>query len=146
MSSTTGAWTVDANVILRYLVQEDAGLSAQATAIMESLERGESALVCDPVTLAEVVWVLSSYYHQPNDEISAALLAIVGARGLLMSNKPRYLRALELLAGEAKHFGDACACAAALEASEGRLLSFDRGLSSVSGVHRAERLPDGSPA
>lgn len=61
---------------------------------MESVERGEVTLVCDPVTLGEVVWVLSSYYRQPNDKISAALLAIVGTSGFLISNKPRYLRVL----------------------------------------------------
>jgi predicted nucleic acid-binding protein len=138
MSSSPRLWTVDANVILRYLVQEDGALAAKATAIMERVESGEVALVCDPVTLGEVVWVLSSYYRLPNDEISAVLLDLVGAERFLMANKPRYLRALQLLASEAKHFGDACACAAALEASEGRLFSFDRGLSKVAGVHWAE--------
>ena len=38
------------------------------------------------------------------------------------------------------HFGDACACAAAIEDCQGRLLSFDRKLTGVAGVARAEEV------
>ena len=99
-----------------------------------------SALVgWDPAILSEVVFVLHSTYRLSNDRISEALLALVDMPGVVMPGKDRYLHALRLYASQVPHFGDACLCAAALEVSEGRLLSFDRKLSSVPGVERAER-------
>ncbi|MGD9498000.1 MAG: PIN domain-containing protein [Armatimonadota bacterium] len=128
-------------MIVRYLVGDDEALAAKSTAILQAVERGETVVVCDPVQLAEVVWVLSSYYELSNAEISAALLAIVQADGFLMGDKARYVRALRLFGGPVPHFGDACACAVAVEECDGRLYSFDRKLCSVEGISRAEHLP-----
>lgn len=129
---------IDANVILRYILADDKRLFTKAAAILQGVQHAELTVLCDPVQLAEVVWVLSSYYELPNADISGALLPIVQADGFLMGDKPRYVRALQLFGATVKHFGDACACAAALEECEGRLYSFDRKLSAVEGIGRAE--------
>jgi predicted nucleic-acid-binding protein len=142
MRTEAKPFAIDANVIVRYLVQDGEALSAKAAAIMESVEDGGTTVLCDPVTLAEVVWVLASYYKAPRERISAGLGPILKADGFLMPDKDRYIRALELYSGSVAHFGDACACATALENCGGRLLSFDHKLSAIDGVHRAE-LPDG---
>ena len=131
---------IDANVILRYLLGDDRELAAKSAGILQAVERREIAVVCDPVTLAEVVWVLSSYYKLPNPEISEGLGPLLRADGFTVACKDRYIRALQLLAGNVKHFGDACACAAAFEECEGRLYSFDQKLSSVPGIHRTEEI------
>ena len=131
-------FAVDANVIIRYLMRDDETLFRQASAIMEALEDERIALECDPVLLGEVIWVLSSYYKLAKADISDKLQTLLKASGFLIPNKDRYLRALELYAGPVPHFGDACACAAALEECEGRLLSFDRELSAVEGIRRTE--------
>ena len=141
MNRPVPSGAVDANVLLRYLVGDQKQQAAQATALLQAVEREEAALVCDPVTLAEVVWVLSSFYELSNAAISKALLPVVQAPGFLLSDKPRYVRALQLYATTVRAFGDACACAAALEEGGGRLYSFDRKLSKVAGVERAEALP-----
>ncbi len=140
MSDGVERWAIDANVILRYLVGDEEAPAAKAAAIFQSVERGERVVVCDAVTLAETVWVLSSFYGLPNDEIAQGLLPLVLADGFVMSDKPRYIRALQLFAGPVRHFGDACACAGAIEECEGRLHSFDRELSSVPGISREENL------
>ena len=139
MSDRRPVFAIDANVILRYVLGDDEKLSARAATILQGVDSGETAISCDPVTLAEVVWVLSSYYGLPNHEISEGLAPLVKAEGFLIPSKDRYVRALDLFAGSVKHFGDACACATALEDCEGRLYSFDRKLSSVDGVRRAEK-------
>ena len=143
MSSPVPIVAVDANVLLRYLLDDHEELSEKAARILEAMESGRVALHCDPVTLAEVVWVMRSYYKQSNEDIAAALGALVKSEGFLMPEKGRYVLALDLFAGRVEHFGDACACAAALEASEGRLYSFDRKLSSVDGIDRRETVLDG---
>jgi predicted nucleic acid-binding protein len=133
-------WTLDANIILRYLFADNKELTAQAEAVLQAVADGEVTAECDPVTLAEVVFVLSSKYKMPNTEIAEGLLALLTREGIQMTNKQRYLHALDLFAASVRHFGDACACATALEQSEGRLFSFDRKLSSVPGITRSQTL------
>jgi len=131
-------YAVDANVILRFLLRDSAALSEKAETAFRAMEAGEVTLVCDPVNLAEAVWTMSSYYKVPHHEIAGALLPLVRARGFHLPDKERYVRALELHGERGIRFGDACACATAEDACEGRLLSFDRGLSRVPGIARTE--------
>jgi predicted nucleic acid-binding protein len=150
MSSRPPRWAVDANVILRYLLRDDEELAGKAQAIWHAVEDGRLVAVCDPITLAEVVFVMSSVYRLPNAEISEALIALLHSDGLLMAAKQRYVHALRLFADTVKHFGDACARACALEECEGRRFSFDREPSSVCGVDRRETIanagePDAAP-
>ena len=140
MKSTTRAYAIDANVIVRYLVQDDPKLTPKAVAIMEAIQYGRIAATCDPVTIGEVVWVLSSVYKLPPERISEGLVPILQATHLDIPNRERYLKALNLYATGTAHFGDACLCAAAMEQCEGRVLSFDRKLSGVEGITRTESL------
>ena len=50
------------------------------------------------------------------------------------------MQALDLFAGPIRHFGDACAGAAAFEATEGQFFSFGRKLLSVPGIIRSESV------
>ncbi len=140
MSDAPPIFAIDANVILRYLLRDDEQQYKRAAAILHAVDRGEARVACDPVTLAEVVWVLSARYGLPNHEISEGLAPLVKAEGFVMPVKGRYIRALELFAGPVKHFGDACACATALEECAGSLYSFDRKLSSVEGIGRTDSV------
>ena len=133
---------IDANVILRYLVRDDEALWAKADAAMRRMDRGEIVLDCDPVILGEDVWTLTTYYKLPRKDIASALSELLSAEGFRVFGKDRYVRALQLYSTCIPHFADACACAAAIEDCEGRLLSFDRGLSKVAGVSRREELKD----
>jgi len=139
MSSVPARFAIDANVILRGLLLDNRELSDKAIAILKAVEEGRSAVYCDPVTLAEVVWVLWRSYQRSRQDIASALKPIVQAEGFHMPGKDRYLRALDLYGTTVEHFGDACACAGALEECEGKLCSFDRKLSSVPGVERLEQ-------
>jgi len=132
------AISIDANVILRYLVRDDEELWRKANAAVLKMESGELVLECDPVILGEVVWTLTSFYKLPRQQIAEALSRLLRADGFRVPSKDRYLRALQLYFTSVPHFADACACAAAVEDCEGRLLSFDRKLSRVEGVRRTE--------
>jgi predicted nucleic acid-binding protein len=134
------ACSIDANVIVRFLVGDDLKLSDKASNILRGVESGKTVVTCDPVNLAEVVWVLGSFYGLSNKQISDGLEPLLGAKGFLMPNKERYVKALKLFAETAPHFGDACACAAALQDCEGRLYSFDTKLSKAKGIERMESV------
>jgi predicted nucleic-acid-binding protein len=133
-------FAIDTNVIVRYLVRDDETLYAKAAATFEAMDKGEVTLFCDPIILGEVVWVLLSVYKVSRERIAQDLESLLAADGLVMQDKARYAQALRLFAGPIPHFGDACACAAAMEECDGNLQSFDRKLSRVDGVTRLESV------
>lgn len=140
MSADPKVYSIDANVILRYLRQDHETLYPRAYEIMKGIYTGEIVVICDPVNLGEVVWVLRSVYNLSNEQIAKGLEPILQANGFRMQNKDRYLLALRLFATRIRHFGDACACAAALQDCDGRLYSFDAELSKVRGIMRSDHL------
>ena len=140
MSASPEVYSIDANVILRYLRKDHQTLFPKAYEIMKGVETGKIIVTCDPVNLGEVVWVLKSAYKLSNEQIVDGLEPILQANGFRMPNKERYLFALRLFATRIRHFGDACACAAALQDCDGRLYSFDAELSNVEGIARSDQL------
>jgi len=137
----TEIYSIDANVILRYVLEDDPRLFAKAREILLGVQSGHTVVICDPVNLAEVVWVLESFYKLTNEQICEGLLPIINPEGFILPDKEHYLLALRLFAGGVKSFGDACACAAALRDCDGRLYSFDAKLSNVPGIARSESVP-----
>lgn len=130
---------IDANVILRYVAKDDPVHFEKARTLFLAMDRGDCVIECDPVTLAEVVWVLKSFYKIANLDVAEGLFPIVQSPWFRLPNKERYLNALTLLASSVSSYGDACCCAAALETCDGRLFSFDRALSGVTGIERMEK-------
>jgi predicted nucleic acid-binding protein len=138
MKTNAKAFSIDANVILRFVLGDHEKLSPKARTIIQDVRDGRIIVMCDPIILAEVIWVLSSYYERTRAEICDALQPILKSDCVIMPIKSRYIHALELYGSTQAHFADACACAAALEDCDGRLLSFDRKLSVVEGIKRTE--------
>lgn len=140
MRADADVYSIDANVILRFLLGDDPKLYPKAFEIFNGVESGSTVVTCDPVNLAETVWVLKSFYKLTNERILELLVPIVNMEGFRVPDKERYLLALRLFAGGVKSFGDACACAAAIQDCDGRLYSFDVELSWVPGINRSEQL------
>lgn len=138
MRASVESYALDANVILRFILHDHEEMWAKAREIMLAASEGQIVVHCDPVIVAEVVLVLSSNYRTPRKRIAESLELILKPQSTILPNKRRYLHALRIYAETNAHFGDACACAAALEDCEGRLFSFDRELSNIEDISRSE--------
>jgi predicted nucleic-acid-binding protein len=66
---------VDANVVLRYLLADDAHQSPESAALFAHAPAG--TLLISGLTLVEVAWVLLSYYKVPRDEVALALQRVL---------------------------------------------------------------------
>jgi len=75
---------VDANIILRYLLKDGGELAEKARMIWDAVEAGRLLAVCDPVTLGEAVFVMSSVYHVPNEKIAGLLVSLLEPGSVLM--------------------------------------------------------------
>ena len=133
-------YALDANVILRYLIRDDEELYSKAQSVFAAIDSGDICGRVDPVNLGEVVWVMQSYYKLAPADIAPALEAMLRSPFIEVTQKDQYIAALRLYAGGMHHFGDACACAAAIDRCDGRLVSFDRKLSRIPNLQRIESL------
>lgn len=133
-------YTIDANILIRYFTRDNEILWAKAASVVAAMDSGRVELICDPITLGEIVFVLSSVGGLDRSEICKLLAPVLEAKGFRVPDKQVYSLAIQLYGTSVPHFGDACACARALGSSNGKLLSFDKTLSNVPGIERMEEL------
>ena len=91
---------LDTNVLVRYLAQDDAMQSLQATQIIERHLSEERPGFVSLVTLVETVWVLTGVYGLSNLEIAAAVERILQAGTLHVQNEQEAFTAMVALKPE----------------------------------------------
>jgi predicted nucleic-acid-binding protein len=111
----------DTNVLVRYLVWDDATQADAATRVIEEAD----SLVLSAIVLCEVVWVLRRAYHRSAGDIAAVLRRLVESDTVQLD---RPLAEAGLAALEAGgDFADGVILAEAKRARCDRLVTFDRG-------------------
>lgn len=100
---------IDTNIFLRYLTSDNPDQSQKARTLMKELEKGDRIATTSESVLCEVVWVLSSkaLYNLPRKIIKHHLTNILMIKGLTISHKSSYIRALDLYANYNVDFIDA---------------------------------------
>ncbi|CAM3906831.1 PIN domain-containing protein [Deinococcus frigens] len=76
---------IDANVLLRFLLDDHADLSPRAATMFERAARGELTLLVPSAILAECAYTLKSFYKLGREELVDGLLTLLdlpGVRGL----------------------------------------------------------------
>ncbi len=68
---------IDTNIILRFFLNDHEVLSNKARELIQSAENGDVVLYMDEVIVAEIVWVLESFYEISKEEIVEKLLGIL---------------------------------------------------------------------
>ena len=90
------------------------------------------------VILAELVYVLSSYYGLPRGEVAEAARSLLALSSIAVRDPLLLHRAIELFETERLAFHDAYLVAAAERTDIGRVASFDRDLDAVPTIERIE--------
>lgn len=73
---------VDTNVFLRFLTNDVPQQAAAAEALFRRAAAGEARLTTNSMVLAELVWVLESYYRLTRSEVRERVLAVANMQGL----------------------------------------------------------------
>lgn len=132
---------LDTNIIIRYLSRDDPDKAARALAYFEQLEAGTGGVSLTEAVLVETVQVLSSkrLYAMPRPTIQERLATIIRLRGVRLTNKRLYLRALDLYVSQPRlSFVDALLAVRAEAESPAIVISFDEGFDRVDGLERVE--------
>lgn len=115
---------LDTNVLVRYIMQDDAAQSARATALIESCDAARPGFV-GMVVVAELYWVLTSCYALSNEQFQQALQVLLQSRQIVVENADTVLRALRAFAGGKADFPDCLIERAAAAAGCARTMTFD---------------------
>ena len=125
---------LDTNVLVRFVVQDDALQFAAAKRLVgQCLAEGRSIFV--PVTVAlELEWVLRASYGYGKDDVLQVLSSLLSAEELNFESERALEVALQLYREGAADFADCLHIALATEAGEQPLWTFDKGAAKVIGA------------
>lgn len=87
---------VDANVVLRYLLEDHADFSPRAAEFLGQVRVGKSQALIPEGVLVECVYVLLKVYGVPRSEVAAKLSGLMRYRGVVNTNREVFLQALSL--------------------------------------------------
>ncbi|HEY9707591.1 MAG TPA: type II toxin-antitoxin system VapC family toxin [Oculatellaceae cyanobacterium] len=116
---------LDTNILLRLITREPPDQAERALRLAEQAERGEVTLKLSPLVVAEMVYVLSSFYRYSRAEITQVLLPLVSAQGVDLQEADLVVAALESMARANVDFVDAFLAETARRQGEA-VVSFDR--------------------
>ncbi len=136
-SSVADRAALDTNVLVRALMGDHPEHTPRAIALL----RGESPgliPVLGPATLSELVWVLGGPRIGLSRPEIAAMLREVLQFQIEFINRAVVETAVESYETVSNDWDDCLVAAFALAVSDGRVLSFDRGLDRIPGVTRIE--------
>ena len=96
---------LDTNVLVRYLVRDDAKQAEAARALLESLTVERPGFVCREV-IVELVWVLERSYKQSRDRIATVLEQLAATDSLVVEAAADVIRAASRYRSEVSGFAD----------------------------------------
>ena len=125
---------IDANVILRYLTKDPPEMAEAALKTFIDAQEGKVLLLITPLTVAEVIWVLESFYGYSKNQIAETLTKLLVCDGLEVESLDFLLEALALYEEKNLDFADAFLGLTALRKGLPTIYSFDRHLNRVDGI------------
>lgn len=89
-------YLLDSNIFLRTLVKEDEKDFQECIGLLEKVKRAEIKAVTAGVILAEVGWVLKSYYMLDRKDAAKKLAGIFKLSGLKIVDEYDWIEAIEM--------------------------------------------------
>ena len=98
---------VDTNVFLRFFVKDVETLYEKARSLFEKAESGKIRLETSELVIAEIVWVLESFYGFTRKEIVDVLITLLSSRNLKIANSARISASIQFYVSGNMDFIDA---------------------------------------
>ncbi len=128
---------IDSNVFLRVLIKEDGKSFSDCYKLMSLIENKTISAVTSDLVLAEINWVLESYYKFAKAQVVSALEGIVSLKGLSIKSNSDSIQAIEFYKKHNVKFIDALIASDKIFNSNAIIVSYDRDFDKL-GVKRIE--------
>ena len=115
----------DANIFLRWLLDDDSAKAERISILFKRAEEGKVEVHATDLTVAEVVWVLGSYYEMKPPAVVDLLEPLLDSP-IQFENRDRLMVAMELFRVHKASFGDCYLGAFARERGAEAVASYDR--------------------
>jgi predicted nucleic-acid-binding protein len=124
---------LDTNVLVRYIMQDDAKQAPQATRLVESLS-AEAPGYLPLVAVVELAWVLSSAYDLNRAQLVEAFEGVLRTKELIIERAEVVWKALRGFQSANADFADCLIAHSAASAGCERTMTFDRGAAKSAGM------------
>jgi len=125
---------LDTNVLVRYLVQDEARQGAAARRLIRGAVEAGGALFVPFTVVLELEWVLRSSFGFDKAGVLQALFGLLGSFELVFESEGSVEAALGHYADGSADFADCLHAALALMAGEQPLWTFDKAAAKVDGA------------
>jgi predicted nucleic-acid-binding protein len=125
---------IDTNVLVRYIAQDDAAQSAQATELIEQACSAQAPGFIGVVVLVELVWVSESCYGATRAEVVEILRRILSIRQLVVQEAELVWKALRLFESGTADFSDCVIERTADAAGCTETMTFDQKAAATAGM------------
>ena len=123
----------DTNVVIRYLLRDNAEQFAAAESFFEEVRIGKKRAVILESVIVECLYVLTKFYCIPREEVAGPLVELLSYKGMVNDDTDALADALKLFSDSKLDPVD-CVLAARHGRGEGDIYTFDRELqNAVSG-------------
>lgn len=124
---------LDTNVLVRFLVQDDAAQAKSAQDLMATFTEAEPGFICREV-LVELVWVLERAYALSRTDIADAINGLLEARELVVEAGDRAAVAIDRYRKGGPGFADQMIAQAGQGAGCKATVTFDRKAAGLPGM------------
>ena len=115
---------IDTNVLVRYIMQDDAKQSPKATKFMEALTVDAPGFVSQ-VSIIELVWVLGGSYELTRQQVAHALDALLRTKEVVVDRADQVMKAVRVFNRGSADFADCLIESAASSAGCEKTVTFD---------------------
>ena len=117
---------IDTNLLVRYLINDDQKKAEAVDNLLDRAAKGEVRIIVPSVVIAELVWVLESFYQLKAGAILELVEAIINTSGLDVTDKSTIIPALRLYKSKKIDFIDAWIIEFAKERGVKAIYTFDK--------------------
>lgn len=117
---------LDTNVLVRYIMQDDAKQSPLATRLVESLSADSPGFI-PLISVMELAWVLTSAYELNRDQLVEALEGLLRTKEIVVERAETIWKALRVFQSANADLADCLIERSAAAAGCDRTMTFNRG-------------------
>lgn len=129
---------VDTNVFLRFLLADHPQQSSRCKKLFEQAAKGKVMLITSELVVAEIAWVLSSFYKESHQSVAQKLRQIIMFKGLTIPNREVLLLATQKFESQKLDFIDAYNYALAIKNKVRKIYSYDKDFDKLKELQRLE--------
>jgi predicted nucleic-acid-binding protein len=123
-------YLINANIIIRYLTQDDEKLFVKSKEIFDKIISNQIQVIIYDLVIMEAFFVLTKFYKLDKNEVIEALIEIILLPGVINSDKKIIIDTLNMVKDNNIDFVDTLLCNKSKQ-FDYKLISFDKKLNKI---------------